>query len=261
MKTIKLLFCLFFVGILSSCVDLEENIVVNEDNSGIYSVSFDLGKMMGMAKQMGSNTEEKTPEKKDTTIYLKDLIQKSDSLTTEEKELYKDGIVHIKLDEANDEMKMVMTCPFKNINKLAEIKKNFMKVLDKLKALDQISGKSKSPEKQEEEGGDVAGKIMSPGSGNNDLFTAQPGKIENVVTNAEGYKTELLSDSLMQSMQQLTAIMGEMTFKTVITTPAEIKKYTGNNAEISGNKRTVSFKSSLTDMFEHPEKLAYKVEY
>jgi hypothetical protein len=261
MKTFKLVLCFFFVAILSSCVDLEENIVVNEDNSGVYSVSFDLGKMIGMAKQMGGNNEDKESEKKDSTIYLKDLIQNSDSLTAAEKELYKDGSVHIKLDEANEQMKIVMTCPFKSINNLKEIKENFMKVLDKLKAFEKLTGKPKSPERQEEAEGEMADKIMSPGSGNNTVFSAQAGKIENAVTNAENYKTELLSDSLMQGMQQLTAIMGEMTFKTTITAPSDIKKYSGNNPELSGNKRTVTFKTSLTDMLEHPEKLAYKVEY
>lgn len=261
MKTFRLVFCFFFVGVLSSCVDLEENIVINEDNSGVYSISFDLGKMIGMTKQMGKGDgENKELEKKDSTIYLKELIQNSDSLTAAEKELYKDGSVHIKLDEANEQMKIVMTCPFKSINNLKEIKENFMKVLDKLKAFEKLSGKPKDAVAEEDSGG-MANKVMSPGSGDNALFTAEPGKIANTVSNTEDYKKEIKSDSLMMAMQTLSTIMGEMTYKTTITTPKEIKNYSGNNAMLSDNKKTVSFKNTLTEMIEHPEKLSYKVEY
>lgn len=263
MKTFKLIICFLFLSLFTACLDTEENITVNEDNSGVYAVSFDLGKMLQMIRQMGEgkSSEAKTPEKKDSTVYLRDLVMSSDSLTSEEKELYKDGSIHIKMDEENNEMKLVFTCPFKNISRLPEIKENFLKILDKLKAFDKVTDKQQKSEMTEEEGGDIASKIMSPGSGNNYTFTAEPGKIANTITNAEDYKKEILSDSVLVGMQQLTSMMGEMTFKTTITTPREIKNYSGNNAALSDSKKTVIFKNTFTDMFEHPEKMAYKVEY
>lgn len=45
MKALKII-AGFFLMIISSCVDTEENIVINADNSGIYSVSIDVGKMI-----------------------------------------------------------------------------------------------------------------------------------------------------------------------------------------------------------------------
>lgn len=89
MKTLRLVSCFFFVGVLSSCVDLEENIVINEDNSGVYSVSFDLGKMIGMSKQMGSgNGENKELEKKDSTIYLR-ILYRTATASQQQKKNYK----------------------------------------------------------------------------------------------------------------------------------------------------------------------------
>lgn len=55
----------------------------------------------------------------------------------------------------------------------------------------------------------------------------------------------------MVAMQTLSAIMGEMTYKTTITTPVPIKNYAGNNAMLSDNKKTISFKNTLTEMMEH----------
>ncbi|MEP7256673.1 MAG: hypothetical protein ABI666_12915 [Ferruginibacter sp.] len=262
MKILTIIAGFFFLTALSSCIDMEENIVINSDNSGTYSVSIDMGKMITMLKQMGQDkeTEVKAFEKKDSTIYLKDLILATDSLTSAEKELYKDGFVHIKADEANGEMKIVMTCPFKKIGQLPEIKENFLKVLDKLKAFDNISDKSKDPEMQEGKG-EMANKLMTPGNSKNYAFTAEPGKITNAIINIEDYKKEILTDSMATAMQQLTAIIGEMTYKTTITTPKEIKKYSGSNAGLSESKKTITFKNTFTDMIEHPEKLSYKVEY
>lgn len=265
MRILTIIAGFFFLTALSACIDMEENIVINADNSGSYSVSMDMGKMISMLKQMGQDKEgeAKTMEKKDSTVYLKDLIMTTDSLTAAEKELYRDGFVHVKFDEANGEMKIVMTCPFKKIGQLSEIKENFLKVLDKLKAFDNISDKSKNPEMPEEkrEMGEMGNKLMTPGNSSNYAFTAEAGKITNTIINIEEYKKEIMTDSMMTAMQQLTSLIGEMTYKTTITTPKEIKKYSGNNAGLSESKKTITFKNTLTDMMEHPEKLSYKVEY
>ena len=262
MKTFKLITGFFFLTMISACVDMEENILVNEDNSGVYSVSIDLGKMMKMISQMGEGkTDEiKGLDKKDSIIYLKDLVLACDSLTSAEKELYQDGFIRIKSDDVNEQMKIMMTCPFKKISQLPEIKGNFLKTLDKLKAFEKISGKQKDPG-MPEDNGEMASNLLSPGSDDNYKFTAEPGKITNTIMNIEDYKKEILSDSAMISMQQLSTLLGEMTYKTTITTPREIKKYSGNNAELSGNKKIIVFKNTLTEMIEHPEKLAYQVEY
>lgn len=251
-----------FLTVLSSCIDTEENIVINADNSGIYSVSIDMGKMVTMLNQMGESKENESrkPENKDSTIYLKDLIQATDSLTSAEKELYKEGFVHVKVDEANGQMKITVTCPFKKIGQLPEIKENLLKVLDKLKAFESISDKPKNPEMPQEKG-EMVNKLMTPGNGSNYTFTAEAGKIANTIINMDDYKKEVMSDSILTAMQQLASLMGEMSYKTTITTPKEIKKYSGNNAGLSENKKTVTFKNTLTDMMEHPEKLSYKVEY
>lgn len=261
MKKFKLIAGFFFLTMISACLDMEEDIVINEDNSGVYTISMDMGKMMKMIGQMGVGQSSELKELKnlDSTVYLKESVLASDSLTSAEKELYMESFIHIHSDEAKEQMKITMTCPFKTIDQLPEIKENFFKALDKLKAFEKISGKANDPEIQKDT--ETPGKVLTPGSNNNYKFTAMPGKITNTVINAEGFKKELLSDSTMITMQQLTALMGEITYKTSITVPREIKRYSGNNAELSGNKRVVIFKNTLTEMIEHPEKLAYKVEY
>jgi hypothetical protein len=64
----------------------------------------------------------------------------NDSLSAEERRLYKDAMIHLKLDEEKDEMMIVMSSPFKNPADLVEIKKNFSTVMNKLKAFEKATG-------------------------------------------------------------------------------------------------------------------------
>jgi len=65
----------------------------------------------------------------------------------------------------------------------------------------------------------------------------------------------------MQMMQQMSLIMGEMSYKTIIELPKPVKKYTGNQSILSNDKKTVTFLSTFTDMLNKPEAAAYSVEY
>jgi hypothetical protein len=76
MKNLKFVVGFLAAVVLSSCLDTEEKIVLNGDNSGNYSMTLDLSRMIKMASAMGGDKSnpDKIKEKKDTTIYLKDLI-------------------------------------------------------------------------------------------------------------------------------------------------------------------------------------------
>lgn len=51
--------------------------------------------------------------------------------------------------------------------------------------------------------------------------------------------------------------MVDMMNRTTISTAGKIKKYSGNNAGLSDDKKTVTFQYSFTDILEHPEKMAF----
>ncbi len=260
MKILNFLGAFFFAAILSSCLDTEENIVLNADHSGTYSMKLDLGRMLKMAASLGAedSNPEKVKEKRDTTIFLKDLMSDTDSLTVSEKKLYKDAKIYLKLDEANDEMKIEMSSPFKNGTDLMEIKKNFSTVLNKLKAFDKATGeKAKS-----NEGGDMT---MAAKSANpvNDQFTfmAGAGIISNTITDIAAFKATIAGDSTLGMMTQMTSMMGDFNYKTVIVLPGAVKKYEGPASSVSADKKTLTFSTTLAEMLENPEKVSYKVEY
>ena len=260
MKFIKLLIVFLSLAILSSCVDTEEYIVINADNSGSYTYTMDLGKMMAMISQMGGeNNKDRQLDKLDSLIHLNDLGFSANELTAAEKELYKNATVRIKTDKTNAEMKIIMFCPFKSIDQLPEIKDSLFLVLNKIKAFEKITGKEEEIANISEEDKNSQ-KTLTPASGNY-KFKAVPGMIESSVIDPEGIKNAISSDSTIMMMQQMISMMGEPTYKTTITTAKEIKSYTGNGALLAPDKRSVTFISTFSEMLEYPGKLAYKIEY
>lgn len=256
--TAIIIFSVFF----TSCLDTEEKIVINSNNSGDYTVTIDMGKMLKMAAQMGGadKDDSKEKEKTDSTVYFTSYIDTSTVLTAKEKELFRDGSMRIKVDEAANEMSIIIHFPFKHVAVLPELKANYMKVLDKLN----ISNKKKDKENTEEE------QIEEELSKNKDAlnptqkaysFSAAPGKITNTLTDKALITDKLAKDSSLQMMQQMTMMMGDMNYKTVIVLPKPAKKYNGNEVQASADKKTLTFLTTLTDMLNRPEAAEYNVEY
>jgi hypothetical protein len=265
MKYILPIALLLTIFSLTACVDTEEKIDINADNSGNYSLTLDMGKMIGMMNDMGAGKADpaKPKEKKDTTVYFKDVIVTNDKLTADEKELFKDAFCKIKLDEENAEMKIVVSCPFSNISRLATIKETLVAVMGKLDVMDKMGGKEKSGLSDPEEmnaAGDNVTKSMNPGS-QYYKFSAAPGKISYLVTDKAALKNSLASDSSLILMQQMSAMTGEMSYKTIITVPSPIKKLNGGKGVLSDDKKSITYKSTLSDLMERPEEVEYEIEY
>lgn len=248
--------------LLTSCLDTEEKIVINNNNSGNYTVTIDMGKLLKLAEQMGGAEKDhsKEKEKTDSTVYFKSYIDTSTTLTAKEKEMYKDGSMRIKVDEAANEMSIIINFPFKNVSALPELKANYMKVLDKLNISDKVKNKDDAD-------GDQFGDELSK---NKDAlnpaqqaynFSATPGKLTNTLIDKSLITDKLAKDSTMQMMQQMTLMMGDMNYKTVIVLPKPAKKYNGNEVQASADKKTLTFITTLTDILNRPEAAEYSVEY
>lgn len=260
MKKLKFVAAFLFAAVLSSCLDTEEKIVLNLDNSGTYTMTIDMGRMLKMAAGMGAKSDSTgAKEKKDTTIYLGPLLSTANELTAAEKLLYKDAVVHAKVDEQNSEMIITMSTPFKNSAGLVEIKNNFSTVINKLKAFEKATGE-KATSGMEDDDVKLDSKSTNP-LGELFTFIAGPGKIANTITNIEVFKKKVATDSSLKMMSQMTAMMGDFNYRTVLVLPKPVKGYDGPGSSISADKKTIRFSTTLTDMMEHPEKVSYQVNY
>ncbi|HMO63038.1 MAG TPA: hypothetical protein PKC39_08820 [Ferruginibacter sp.] len=245
-----------------SCIDTEEYIEVHDDNSGVYTIKMDMGKMLELASQFGGqgNASQKPMPNLDTVILFKDAVAASGKLTAAEKELYKDGSFKVTIDSARNVFRIAVSCPFKQISQLPEIKDNLFNMVEKLGINDVVEGKSKKGDKNSELSlldKDVSETVNPTSKGYQ--FTAVPGKIANINKSTD---TNLLaSDSIMQMMQQMTMFTGDMTLTTVIKLPRSVKTITNKKAELSADRKLITLVNTLTDLIEKPEDGAYELEY
>lgn len=264
MKKIKFFLAFLLASALYSCVDTEERIVINADESGSYSMTIDLGKLIELTNQMmpDSARDSKPKQKKDSIIYFKNFIDTAQNLTAEEKALYREGYLHIDMDEANNKMKIEMGCPFKNSNQLTQVKNNFLKVADKLNLFNKTKDKSLNDITDNAESGEKGfdDKSINPMNGNS-TFTAVTGKISNIINVTDEMKKTMANDSTLAMMQQMTMMTGDMTYRTVVVLPKAAKMAEGPGKILSADGKTITFSFSLTEMMETPEKASYKIEY
>lgn len=254
-------FCCLF---LTSCLEIEEKIVIKNDNSGDYTMKMDMGNLMKLAEQMGQGKDksDKTPEKKDSTLYFKSFVDTSTTLNKEEKDMLRDGSLRLKIDEEEKEIKFEIHLPFKKIQDLPKLRESYMVALNKLGVMDKMKDKKDGDENPEQE----IPSDLSKGSStinpaqNSYTLSAAPGKIAYKLTDKKLYE-EQMTDSTMQMMKNMSSMMGDMNFKTIIVLPKPVKKYKGSESDISADKKTITFKSSLGDFFEKPEAFEYELEY
>ncbi|MCO5241375.1 MAG: hypothetical protein M9904_15100 [Chitinophagaceae bacterium] len=263
MKITTAFITLLLVLLFSSCLDTEEKIVINKNNSGVYSLTLDLSKILVIMEQMGQQDKEegKIPQKKDSTVYFKPLVDTSSILSPREKELFSPGSLRIQVDEQADKLIATLVFPFKHIDDLPVLKDSYLAIIDKMG----ISEKLKQNE--DSEVNDLGASSLS--SQKNILtpskeayrFAASAGDISNTLINKGLFDNLVQKDSSLQMLQQMSVLMGDMNYKTVIQVPRKIKSYTGNQAALSADKKTVSFSTTLSDVLNRPEAAAYSVKY
>ena len=246
-----------------SCFEAEEKTVINKDDSGTYNMSMDISGMMQQMQALAGSAMGGGDglDKKDTVIQFKDYTDTSSALSLEEKAMLRDGSLTLHMDQAIDDMKFTISLPFKNINQLPKLKQELAVAMDKLKLTEKLM--------KEEDAGKLGGMMQqSPGASMaaNPLegaFSLSIGKnmISNKLTDSSFVDRLLSGNTNLQAMKQMAPMFGDLKYKTTYVLPVEIKNYKGANAELSNDRKTISFTSGLTDMFDKPAVLEYEVTF
>ena len=268
MRKMRFVFVTIFALLFISCYEVNEEIVINENGSGTYVTKMDMGQLLEMMQSMGGEeelTKEGLDKPIDTTIFMKDLVDTSTKATPEQKELVKDGKMHIQMNMKEKLFKTNIEVPFKNLENLqkllsgngsngAGMSQIFKTIFDKgeEKAIDPAN---------------KAGDIERDPSKDNQLdqlsnvfdVTVKNGLLSRKL-NAAKLK-ELTDKPEMAQMKELGATGMEITYTTTIKLPRPVKKIDNTLIKLSDDKRTLTFKYNLLDMFETPEKFSYTIEY
>lgn len=248
MKLYKLLSFSFLLATLTSCT-FTENMYINDNGAGKYSVDIDGSALMEMAgDQLGNQMGADAKKNVDSTFTFKQLIaDKQDSIAKLSPEAQKEikklenFIFNIKMNGEQKQFLMNISTDFKSVSELQDILQS-MSTLQKL------------------EGG-TAPSTPFAGLGDNKSklsYTYDGKKFTRKAIIDKQKITEKAADS--------TADMSKMMFASsnyIIKYhfPKPVKKVSNPNALFSDDRKTITIQYPFTDYMENPDKLNFDVEF
>lgn len=258
-KKLCLLACLI-VFTLTSCT-VKEKIVFNEDGTGNFILSYDMGNLMKeMKNAMGggaNDTKEKKSKVMDTTMVFSEIMETyKDSVAAlpEEKRLaleaVKDMYMKMKMDEANGVFDFGVGLNFESIEDLKGIQEKIEKAKSLNAKNDQVGAMKE---------GSPLGKFMQDDKNGVDynLTTKRFSRITKI-NKAEGAK-EITFDE--EGDKEFLDYFKESFYTVEYTFPKQIKSYTIEGASLSEDRRTISYKASWVHFLQEPKALDIAIEF
>jgi hypothetical protein len=248
MKLYKLLSFFFLLATLTSCT-FTENIYVNDNGSGKFSVNMDGSALMEMAgDQIGSQMGADAKKDIDSTFTFKQLFEeKKDSIaklspeTQKELKKLENFVVDTKMSSAKKQFLMTLSTDFKNVNELQDILQT-MGTLQKLEG-----GASANP--------------MGSGFGDNNSklsYTYDGKKFTRKAVIDEQKRAAKAKDSAADMSKMIFA---SSNYILKYHFPKKIKKVSNPNALFSDDRKSITIQYTFTDYMENPDKLNFDVEF
>lgn len=249
MKLYKLLSFLFLIATLTSCT-LTENIYVNDNGTGKFSLDMDGSSLMAMAgDQLGDQMGGDLKKNIDSTFTFKQLFEeKKDSIAKlspeAQKELKKleNFVVNTKMNAENKVFLMTLSTDFKNVNELQ----------DALQALSTL-------QKLESSGNPSAPFSGGLGDNNSKLSYTYDGK--KFTRKAVIDKQKLAAKAKDSSAEMSKMVFASSNYIIKYHFPKRIKKVSNPSALFSEDRKTITIQYPFTDYMENPDKLNFEVEF
>ncbi len=247
MKLYRLLSFSFLIATLTSCT-FTENITINENGTGKFSVDMDGSALMEMAGDQIAGQMGDAKKDIDTTFTFKKIFEeKKDSIaklspeTQKELKKLENFVVSTKMSSEKKQFEMNMGTDFKNVNELQDI-------LQTLSTFQKL------------EGGANANPLGNGfGDNNSKLSYSYDGK-------KFTRKAIVDQQKLAAKTKDSAADMSKMMFASsryIVNYhfPKKIKKVSNPSATFSDDRKSITIQYSFTDYMENPDKLNFDVEF
>lgn len=262
-----LVIALFF---LSGCFDTVQESTINDDGSGVFVSTMEMGKLLGMVKMIAGEKEEMKDMdkmKKDTTIYLKDVKDSIKNLSEAEKKLMDKGTLRVIMNMPDEIFSMAFTFPYAQPAELVTInsllKKTKQNVMTDQMGKFMGSKKNETDDKKAMDDNPVLGD-MKPDSNSTEVddyykYKYEKGKISKKL-NKEMY-ANVDNDKSLTTLKEMSQMGMSTSMKTIINLPKPAKKAEGKAVKLSADRKKVTIEGSLDDFFENAAYFEYEIEY
>jgi hypothetical protein len=235
---------------LTGCLETVQEITLNEDGSGTYVNTNDMGKVLTVAKNMGGTSSDKMPQQAvDTSFSFDSMTEIMTNLSAEEKELLKKGTIHIRMNVEEEQFLTKMTFPFSSLNDIQKFNK-----LSGMMMMESLKGQMPTEMPMGEEG-------LPETSSFDDYYTLEfsNGELKKKL-NKEKY-TNAESDEYLNGLKQAGAMGLPVISTIIINLPRPAEKAEGKNVKLSEDKKKVTITSTMDDFYDNPESLEFKIKY
>jgi ABC-type uncharacterized transport system auxiliary subunit len=258
MKKLKVFFAVLFTFFLAGCFEINEDIDIKADGSGVYSVHTDMSQLLQvMETYLGKDEMDKQMPSKniDTTVMMKALLDTAKNITAEDKALVKDGYVHLKLNMDQKEFKSDIVIPFKS---LSDLQKLYNSMNNQTLGFNQLfKGMAGKPDSASA-GNDNGMPDMNQFNAIYD-FQCHEGMMSRKL-NAEKWKALQQSPQFAQ-MKEAGSAGISIPYTLTIVVPKPVKKVDNSLAKLFPDRKKVIIQYNLIEVFDHPEKFEYTIDY
>lgn len=254
-RWLSAIFCTLF---LLGCAEINEEIVLNENGSGTYVTKTDLSQMIEMMQSFGGDEMNKEGLDKviDTVLSMKSFADTSTNMSAEQKLLMSRGKMRLQMNIKEKIFKIDTDFPFSSYNDLQLLLSGAGGMSNLSGAMKKIFDKGASentnqPDSPIDPGLDQISSIFD--------IVVKNGSISKKV-NQEKFKL-LMEKPEMAQMGQLTGAGIEILTSTVIKLPRPVISSDNLLLKLSDDKKTVTLKYNLLELFESPDKFSYTITY
>lgn len=263
----KIILLLVITCFLSSC-NVTESIVFNENGSGEFLVTYEMGDAMkAMTEAMGGDKPDSEKKEKgevmDTTMVFADIMETyKDSVAAlpEDKRLameaVKDMFMNMKVDEDEGIMNMGIGLNFNSVDDLKDINEKIKKAQSLNSQGDQVGAmKDNSP---------LGNFFGSDNSAVGYSFTKNGfARVTKINVSEEATEDEFgeLFDEADESNQEFIDYFESANYNVKLTFPKAVKSISVEGAEFSKDRKTVTYKVSWIEYLKNPKLLDVNVEF
>ncbi|MGN6418302.1 MAG: hypothetical protein ACTHMC_12470 [Pseudobacter sp.] len=255
MKFLRFTLVFGLIAFLISCYEVNEEVVINENGSGVYESRMDLSQLIELMQSFAGE-EEMTKggldKVYDTVISMQSFLDSADEATVKANGWMKDGKIAVKMNIKEKLFKINLNVPYQNLEQLQSLMEGQGALMkDSFTGLMNKGSKEKAPKDSSEA---VFQDIVS-------LYkvTLDKGLIKKEL-DAEKYRS-LMERPQAGDVKQMANSGMEIIYTSSFKLPGSVKNVSNPLLKVSEDKRTVTVRYNLLDVINDPAKYAFTIEY